>query len=152
MPLILVSPAIPPGSEIAVYMRRADISPPLRWSGLPDGTKSLVLVVEDPDAPSGVFRHWAVFDISAGSSGLEAGYSATRPATGFREARNDFGKVGYGGPCPPSGHGTHHYHFRLFAISRPTLDLRTPATALDVLKAAEPYVIQQAELTGAYHR
>jgi Raf kinase inhibitor-like YbhB/YbcL family protein len=141
MPLMLVSPAIPPGSEIAAQYTcdGADISPPLTWSGLPDGTKSLIL-------------HWAVFDISAASSGLEAGYSATRPATGFREARNDFGKMGYDGPCPPRGHGAHHYHFRLFAISRPTLDLRAPATALDVLKAAEPYAIQQAELIGTYHR
>jgi Raf kinase inhibitor-like YbhB/YbcL family protein len=154
MPLMLVSPAIPLGSEIAAQYTcdGADISPPLTWSGLPNGTKNLVLVVEDPDAPSGVFRHWAVFDIPAGLNGLAAGYSTTRPATGFHEARNDFGKMGYGGPCPPKGHGTHHYHFRLFAISRPSLDLRTPATALDVLKAAEPYAIQQAELIGTYHR
>jgi Raf kinase inhibitor-like YbhB/YbcL family protein len=98
MPLMLVSPAIPPGSEIAAQY-------------------TCVLVVEDPDAPSGVFGHWAVFDIPAGLNGLAAGYSTTRPATGFHEARNDFGKMGYGGPCPPKGHGTHHYHFRLFAIS-----------------------------------
>jgi Raf kinase inhibitor-like YbhB/YbcL family protein len=154
MLMMLVSPAIPPGSEIAAQYTcdGADISPPLTWSGLPDGTKSLVLVVEDPDAPSGVFRHWAIFDIPAGSSGLAAGYSTTRPATGFHEARNDFGKIGYGGPCPPRGHGTHHYHFRLFAVSRPSLDLRAQATSLDVLEAAEPYAIQQTELIGTYHR
>jgi phosphatidylethanolamine-binding protein (PEBP) family uncharacterized protein len=70
----------------------------------------------------------------------------------LHEARNDFGKTGYGGPCPPRGVGTHHYHFRLLAISRPTLDLRAPAAALDVLRAAQPYIIQQAELAGTYHR
>jgi Raf kinase inhibitor-like YbhB/YbcL family protein len=154
MPLMLASPAIPPGGEIPAQYTcdGADISPQLTWSGVPDGTMSLVLVIEDPDAPSGVFRHWAVFDIPAASRGLESGYSANRPAAGFHEARNDFGRPGYGGPCPPRGHGTHHYHFRLLAISRPTLDLRTPATPLDVLKAAEPYAIGRTELVGTYHR
>jgi phosphatidylethanolamine-binding protein (PEBP) family uncharacterized protein len=71
---------------------------------------------------------------------------------GFHEARNDFGKSGYGGPCPPKGHGTHHYRFRLLAVSRPTLDLKALATALDVVRAAEPYVIERTELVGTYHR
>jgi Raf kinase inhibitor-like YbhB/YbcL family protein len=154
MPLMLASPAIPPGGEIPSQYTcdGADISPPLTWSGVPEGAKSLVLVVEDPDAPSGMFRHWAVFDIPAGSGGLQAGYSATRLATGFHEGRNDFGKTGYSGPCPPIGHGVHHYHFRLIAISRPTLDLKPSATALDVLNAAQPYSIQQAELGATYRR
>jgi Raf kinase inhibitor-like YbhB/YbcL family protein len=119
---------------------------------VPDGTGSLVLIVEDPDAPSGVFRHWAVYDIPAASHGLDAGYSANRPAAGLHEARNDFGKAGYGGPCPPKGGGTHHYHFRLLAISRPTLDLKAPAAPLDVLKAAEAFAIQRAELVATYRR
>jgi len=154
MPLMLASPAIPPGGEIPAQYTcdGAGISPPLTWSGLPDGTKSLVLIVEDPDAPSGVFRHWTVFDIPAGSHGLDAGYSANRPAAGLREARNDFGKPGYAGPCPPKGHGIHHYRFRLIAISRPTLDLKPPAEVSDVLRTAEPYAIQRAELVGTYHR
>jgi phosphatidylethanolamine-binding protein (PEBP) family uncharacterized protein len=70
----------------------------------------------------------------------------------LHQARNDFGKTGYSGPCPPRGGGIHHYHFRLLAISRPTLDPRAPAAALDVLRAAQPYVIQQAELVDTYHR
>src|SRR6516162_11711501 len=90
-------------------------------------------------------RHWAVFDIPSGSHGLDAGYSANRPAKGLNEVHNDFGKHGYGGPCPLRGHATHHYHFRLLAISRPLLDLK-PASASDVLKASEPYAIQRAEL------
>jgi Raf kinase inhibitor-like YbhB/YbcL family protein len=154
MPLMLVSPAFPPGGAIPSEYTcdGADISPPLTWSGLPTGTQSLVLVVEDPDAPSGVFRHWAAFDIPAGSRGLQAGYGPSRSGSGFREARNDFGKAAYGGPCPPKGHGTHHYHFRLLAISRPTLELRAGMTAADVLKAAEPYAIQRTDLVGTYHR
>ena len=154
MPLMLASPAIPPGSQIPAQYTcdGSDISPPLSWSGVPAGTGSLVLVIEDPDAPSGTFRHWAVFDIPPASPGLDAGYSANRPAAGLHQARNDFGKTGYGGPCPPPGHGIHHYHFRLLAISRPTLDLRAQAAALDVLKAAQPYVMQQTELVGTYPR
>jgi hypothetical protein len=154
MPLMLASPTIPPNGEIPAQYTcdGADISPPLSWSDAPAGTGSLVLVVEDPDAPSGTFRHWAVFDIPPASRGLDAGYSANRPIAALHQARNDFGKTRYSGPCPPRGAGTHHYHFRLLAISRPTLDLRTPAAAPDVLRAAQPYVIQQTELVGTYHR
>jgi Raf kinase inhibitor-like YbhB/YbcL family protein len=154
MPLMIASPAIPPGGPIAAEYTcdGADISPPLSWSGVPQGTGSLVLVVDDPDAPSGDFYHWATFDIPAGLRGLEAGYSTNRPAAGFREARNDFGRLGYGGPCPPKGGGIHHYHFRLLAISQPTLDLRSPGTALDVVRAAQPYVLGRAEFIGTYRR
>ena len=156
MPLMLASPAIPPNGEIPAQYTcdGADISPPLSWSDVPVGTGSLVLVVEDPDAPSGVFQHWAVFDIPPTSRGLDGGYSASRPTTALHQARNDFGKTGYSGPCPPRGAGTHHYHFRLLAISRPTLDLnlRAPPAALDVLRVSQPYVIQQTELVGTYHR
>jgi Raf kinase inhibitor-like YbhB/YbcL family protein len=154
MPLLLASPVFSPGGAIPSEYTcdGADISPPLTWSGLPQETRSLVLIVEDPDAPSGIFRHWAAFDIPAGMPGLAAGYGADRPASTFREARNDFGALGYGGPCPPYGHGVHHYHFRLLAISRPTLDLTPSASALEVLQAAAPYVIQQTELIGTYRR
>jgi phosphatidylethanolamine-binding protein (PEBP) family uncharacterized protein len=72
------------------------------------------------------------------------------PPDGLHEARSDFGKAGYAGPCPPKGHGTHRYHFRLLAISQPTLDLKPTATASDVLRTAEPYVIQRTELVGTY--
>jgi Raf kinase inhibitor-like YbhB/YbcL family protein len=154
MPMMLASPAFAPGAQIPTEYTcdGSNLSPPLSWSGVPPGTKSLVLVVEDPDAPSGVFRHWAAFDIPPGTGGLAAGYGRNRPGTGFHEARNDFGDRDYGGPCPPRGHGTHHYHFRLFAVSRPTLDLTPSATASGVQQAAQPYVIQQAELTGTYQR
>jgi Raf kinase inhibitor-like YbhB/YbcL family protein len=154
MPLTLASPAIPPGGEIPTQYTcdGADISPPLAWSGVPDGTKSFILVVDDPDAPSGVFHHWAVFDMPSSMRELNSGYGRSRPATSLHEARNDFGKPGYGAPCPPKGHGVHHYRFRLLAISRPTLDLNPSATAPDVLKAAEPYILQRAELVGTYRR
>ncbi len=153
MPFVLISPAFAPGAAIPAEYTcdGADISPPLTWSGTPDGTLSFVLVVEDPDAPGGTFRHWAAFDIAPGAAGLAPGFGARRPADGFREARNDFGQIDYRGPCPPPG-PAHHYHFRLFATSRPSLDLATPTTALDVLEAAQPYAIQQTELVGTFQR
>jgi Raf kinase inhibitor-like YbhB/YbcL family protein len=154
MALMMTSPAIPAGGQIPPQYTcdGSDISPPLAWSGLPEGTRSLVVVVEDPDARAGVFRHWAAFDVAASLHGLDAGYSANRPAAGFHQARNDFGKVGYSGPCPPKGHGVHHYHFRLLAVSRPTLDLKPPASSLDVLRAAQPFAIEQTELVGTHRR
>jgi Raf kinase inhibitor-like YbhB/YbcL family protein len=153
MPFVLISPAFAPGGAIPTEYTcdGSDISPPLVWSGAPNGTRSLVLMIEDPDAPGGIFRHWAAFDIAPGAAGLAGGYGASRPADGFREARNDFGQIDYRGPCPPPG-PAHHYHFRLFATGRPSLDLTPTATALDVAQSAQPYIIQQTELVGTYQR
>lgn len=153
MPFVLASPAFAPNAAIPAEYTcdGADISPPLSWSGAPGDTQSFVLVVEDPDAPGGTFRHWAAFDIAPGVAGLAAGYGTDRPGFGFREARNDFGAAGYRGPCPPPG-PAHHYHFRLFSISRGRLDLTNSANAAEVLAAAEPYVIRQAELVATYRR
>jgi Raf kinase inhibitor-like YbhB/YbcL family protein len=154
MPLLLSSPGIPPGGAIPAQYTcdGADLSPPLAWSGVPAGTGSLVLLVADPDAPSGTFRHWALYDIPASLRGLPAGYGRGRLASGLAEARNDFGAPGYGGPCPPRGGGVHHYQFRLMAINRPRLELGPAATALDVEQAAAPYVIANGELVGTYSR
>jgi len=153
MPFVLTSPAFAPGAAIPAEYTcdGADISPPLAWSGAPNGTQSLVLVVDDPDAPGGTFRHWAVFDIPPAAAGLAAGYGAGRPGDRFREARNDFGQAGYRGPCPPPG-PVHHYHFRLLAIGRPRLDLTPAANAVDVLHSAARYVIRRTELIGTYRR
>src|SRR5579864_4792275 len=113
MPFILMSPAFPPGGEIPRQYTcdGSDISPPFTWSGVPAGTASLVLVIEDPDAPRGTFHHWAVFAIPPGWTGLPAGFGAAQPPAGSGQTRNDFGRLGYGGPCPPAGAGAHHYHF-----------------------------------------
>jgi Raf kinase inhibitor-like YbhB/YbcL family protein len=148
------SPAFPPGSAIPTEYtcEGKDTSPPLAWSGVPSGTASLVLVVEDTDAPGGVFRHWAVFDIPADATGLRPGYGSKRPGEGFREAKNDLGTAGYSGPCPPKGRGAHHYHFRLFALRQPNLNLDPAASAAAVLKAAQPYIIAQTEVVGTYRR
>ena len=154
MPLALASPAIMPGGTIPreYTCDGADSSPPLAWSGVPAGTASLVLVVEDPDAPRGTFGHWGVYDLPPGTPGLAAGYHAGRPAPGLREARNDFGTVGYGGPCPPPGAGPHRYHFALLALNRPSLALPAGASVAQILNAATPYVIGRAELVATYRR
>src|SRR6266545_1804348 len=99
-----------------------NLSPPLRWSGAPRKTRSFALVCEDPDAPSGTFRHWAVANIAAAETGMSEG--AGRSQNGHDGvARNDFGHTGYDGPAPPRGHGLHHYHFVLAALDVDRLDV-----------------------------
>ncbi len=124
----------------------ADQSPPLAWGEPPQGTKSFALVVDDPDAPGGTFRHWGAYDIPATARSIAAG-----EAVGT-QAANDFGKSGYGGPCPPEGHGVHHYHFKLFALDVDKLDLPANAKVADVERAADAHAIGRAELIGTYER
>jgi Raf kinase inhibitor-like YbhB/YbcL family protein len=124
----------------------ADQTPALSWGEPPQGTKSFALVIDDPDAPSGTFRHWGVFDIPATARSIGGGQ---RIGT---EVTNDFGKPGYGGPCPPKGHGPHHYHFKLFALGVEKLGLSPDAKVVDVENAAREHVIGEAELVGTYER
>jgi Raf kinase inhibitor-like YbhB/YbcL family protein len=112
---------------------------------VPDGARSLALVVEDPDAPAGVFTHWIAWDLDPGTEGLGAGEAAAR------EGRNDFGTIGYRGPCPPPGHGRHCYLFRLYAVSI-DLDLRSGASKADLEQAIEGHVLTAADLVGTYER
>ena len=124
----------------------ADQTPVLHWGEPPPGTKGFALVIDDPDAPSGTFRHWGVFDIPASARSIGGGH---RVGT---EVANDFGKTGYGGPCPPKGHGPHHYHFKLFAVDAEKLGLSTGAKVADVENAASKHAIAQGELIGTYER
>lgn len=129
----------------------ADQSPPLAWSEPPEGTRSFALIVDDPDAPSGTFRHWGAFNIPAVARNLAPG--AGNQAEGLMaQARNDFGKPGYGGACPPPGHGPHHYRFKLYALSVDRLDVGNGASIQDVEAAAERHLVGRAELTGIYER
>jgi len=123
-----------------------DVSPPLAWDGVPSDAAALVLVVDDPDASG--FVHWVAFDIAAAPPGQLA-EGASRGAAAPREGTNSFGKVGWSGPCPPSG--THHYRFRLFAIRQP-LGLRGAPTAAEVVAAMKAQVAAETTLTGMYHR
>ena len=128
-----------------------DQSPPLSWSEPPNGTKSFALIVDDPDAPSGTFRHWAAFNIPAATRGLPVG-AGNETAGDIAQAENDFGRPGYGGACPPSGHGTHHYRFKLFALDTEKLDLPPNASIDQVEAAASEHQLGRAELTGTYER
>lgn len=123
-----------------------DQTPPLSWSDPPAGTKSFALVIDDPDAPSGIFRHWGVYDIPASARSIGGGQ---RIGT---EVSNDFGRPGYGGPCPPKGHGPHHYHFKLFALDTDKLDLPPGAKITDVENEARRHAIAEGELIGTYER
>jgi len=127
-----------------------DVSPPLSWSGVPEATKSLALICDDPDAPSGVWVHWVAYDLPPSSAGLpEAVPPREEIPGGGRQGRNDFRKIGYGGPCPPSG--THRYVFTVSALDR-TVDLPAGATKAALLAAMRDHVLAESRLTGKYSR
>jgi Raf kinase inhibitor-like YbhB/YbcL family protein len=126
-------------------------SPPLAWSQPPPGTRSLALVVADSDAPSGTFHHWGAYDIPASLHSLDAG-AGNSAASAFAQALNDFGKPGYGAPCPPPGHAPHHYRFQLFAVDVDKLAIAANGKAGDVEKEANTHLVGRAELTGIYGR
>lgn len=130
-----------------------DISPELSWSGFPPETKSFVIIVDDPDAPIGTFNHWVVYDIPVNINSLPENLEkkAELP-NGIKQGRNDFGKIGWGGPCPPPGHGTHRYFFKIKALSVEKLGIPPGATKSDVLKAIEGKVLDEAEIYGTYSR
>ena len=121
-------------------------SPALEWGEPPAGTKSFALVIDDPDAPSGTFRHWGAYDIPASTRSIGAGQ---RIGT---EVDNDGGKPGYTGPCPPKGNGVHHYHFKLFALDVDRLNLAADAKVADVENEASKHALAQGELIGTFER
>lgn len=124
-------------------------SPEVQWSGLPPGTQSLALIMDDPDAPSGTWNHWILWDIPARLGGLAPGHPLHSP---FRAGTNDFGKIGYGGPCPPHGHGPHHYHFRLYALDAETIGVPEGARRPEVDRALARHTLARAEYSGVYER
>lgn len=128
-----------------------DQSPPLDWSEPPSGTRSFALVVDDPDAPSGTFRHWGAFNIPAGARNLAVGAGNNSEGL-MSQALNDFGKSGYGGACPPKGHGPHRYRFKLFALDTEKLALPSGAKVEQVEAAASEHLLGRAELIGTYER
>jgi Raf kinase inhibitor-like YbhB/YbcL family protein len=132
-----------------------DLSPALAWSGTPEGTASFVLIMDDPDAPSGTWVHWVLFNLPADGTTLEEGLPKTETVDGgVRQGAcwgvNRFSRVGYHGPCPPPGQ-THRYVFRLYALDT-MLDLPGRSTQEAVLSAAEGHVLAEAELMGTYGR
>lgn len=124
-----------------------DISPPLAWSGLPDNTQEIAIICDDPDAPTPEpWVHWVLYGLPASVDALEEGADGTGKA-----GINSFDRKGYGGPMPPPGHGTHHYHFKIYALDT-ELDLPAGARKADVEKAIADHVLDQGELIGTYER
>lgn len=122
-----------------------NINPPLEFSDMPKGTKSLVLVVDDPDAPSKTWVHWVVYNIDPRVTKIKENSVPSQAL----EGKTDFGKPGYGGPCPPSG--THRYFFKLYALDT-ILDAPNGLTKQQVLEKVRDHVIEEAELVGLYSR
>lgn len=131
-----------------------NLSPPLAWKGPPPGTKSYVLVLEDPDAPMGTFVHWVVFDLPPDLTGLYrgAGNNGAGLENGMKHDMTDFGQIGYGGPCPPKGHGMHRYSFVLKATDLASLGLDEGAKRSELERALKGHVLAETRITAVYQR
>jgi len=156
MTLELTSQAFSPNDSIpAIYTCDGrDISPPLSWSGLPSGTKSLALIADDPDAPDPkapkmTWVHWVLYNIPADTNGLAENAGSGELPGDTLEGVNDWGRTGYGGPCPPIGR--HRYFFKLYALDTVLPDLGSPRKE-NLLEAMGGHVLGQAELFGTYQR
>ena len=132
-----------------------DISPTLHWGELPPGTKELALIVDDPDAPrEQPFVHWVMYKIPADAEGLPEGLpkqAQVKSPAGAVQGKNSFGKIGYGGPAPPKGHGTHHYQFHLYALDKPV----QPKGGMDkesLIAAMSGHILDEGDLVGTYRR
>jgi len=149
----LQSPSFSGGSSIPKKFtcEGSDVSPPLQWSDPPANTQSLALIADDPDAPAGTWTHWVVYDLPPNLRQLPEAVpkQATIPGGGS-QGTNDFGKIGYGGPCPPPGN-PHRYFFRLYALEK-KLDLKPGATKQQVVGAMQNHILAQVELMGTYQR
>jgi Raf kinase inhibitor-like YbhB/YbcL family protein len=145
----LTSPAFAPGAAIPARFtcEGEEVSPPLRWSGVPAKTGSLALLVEDPDAPDGTFVHWTLFMVAPGTTGLREG----EVPAGAREGENSSGDRGYAGPCPPEGDGPHRYVFTLYAL-RPAPEPDAGASPEQVRDAIADRAIARGRLTGRFER
>jgi Raf kinase inhibitor-like YbhB/YbcL family protein len=153
MAFTMQSPDFANGADIprAFTCDGEDRSPALSWSGAPDGTKSFALIADDPDAPAGTWVHWVIFNIPAKTQSLPGGAEKKEQLQdGSRQGRNDFRKLGYGGPCPPPGK-PHRYFFKLYALGS-ELTLLAGASKADVERAMEGHALAHAELMGRYKR
>lgn len=127
-----------------------DISPPLQWEDVPEETKSLALICDDPDAPVGTWVHWVIFDIPQDIDSLTENVSTTKEfANGSKQGINDFHKIGYGGPCPPGE--KHRYFFKLYALDK-MLNLKPGISKSELERAMGKHILEKAELIGNYAR
>ncbi len=153
MSLKLTTTAFQPGGIIPKKFTcdGADVSPALAWSDLPAGTQSVALIMDDPDAPVGTWVHWVLYDLPPSAHELPEGVPKQEElANGARQGRNDFRKIGYGGPCPPRG-PAHRYFFKLYVLDAKT-KLKAGGTKADLERAMQGHILAQAELVGRYQR
>lgn len=125
------------------------MSPELQISGVPSGAQALAIVCDDPDAPGGTYTHWTVWNLLPDTQVIRR--NADIPALGGMQGQNDFGRMGYGGPCPPRGHGAHRYYFRVFALGQ-RLGVPENAPPAEVWRSLAPHVVAWGELMGTYQR
>ena len=129
----------------------ADLSPALSWDGLPAGARSLALIADDPDAPMGTWTHWVIWNIPAQTTGLAEGVATAEVLeNGARQGRNDFKRIGYGGPCPPPGKA-HRYFFKLYALDA-MLDIKPGASKNELELAMKRHILSQTNFMGTYGR
>lgn len=154
--MIITSEAFEDGGEIPVKYTAdgKDLSPPLAWEGIPEGTESLVLIVDDPDAPDPsapkmTWVHWVLFNIPPDTTGLPEGVKPRKLPPDTMEGMNDWKRTGYGGPSPPIGR--HRYFFKLYALDITLKGLGTPTKA-KVVGAMQGHILAEAELVGTYER
>jgi Raf kinase inhibitor-like YbhB/YbcL family protein len=149
--LTVTSPAFDPGKTIpADYSCDGrNVSPALSWTGAPSATRSFAVIMDDPDAPAGTWVHWVYYDIPAGATGLPEGVAPdANPATGGVQGKNSFGRIGYGGPCPPANQ-THRYFFKVYALDT-QLGLAPGASRADVDKAIAGHILARGQLMGRF--
>src|SRR5579864_8343179 len=147
MALKLILSSFSDGAVIPVLhtCEGADLSPAIEWSGEPAETQSFALIVDDPDAPVGTWNHWLLYDIPAQVHALPQGY---RPGQVGVSGANDFGKQGYGGPCPPKGHGPHRYYFKLYAVGAASLGLKAGAKRGELEQALYKHLLAEVQHMG----
>jgi hypothetical protein len=147
MAITVTSSAFSEGGKIPRLYTCDDqnVSPPLAWTGVPTNTVSLALIMDDPDAPAGTWVHWVLFNLPPSLTGLEGGKNG-----GGTEGKNDFNKLGYGGPCPPRG-SNHRYFIKVYALDR-MLDLKPGSTKAQVENAIKGHILAQGQLMGKYGR
>jgi Raf kinase inhibitor-like YbhB/YbcL family protein len=156
MTLKITSPAFEDGGPMAAKYtcEGSDIAPPLKWEGVPDGTRSLALIEDDPDAPDPAapkmtYVHWVLYNLPPDTGGLPEGVTSSNLPAGTLEGLNDWRRTGYGGPCPPIGR--HRYFHKLYALDVVLEDLKHP-TKDRLLKAMEGHVIEKTEIVGTYKK
>ncbi len=127
-----------------------NVSPPLKWSSAPDGTKRFAIICDDPDAPMGTWVHWVIYNLPGDIDELPEDMSPLEIfPNGAKQGRNDFGEIGYGGPCPPRG--VHRYYFKIYALSK-ELDVKAGITKSELLKAMDGNILSEGQLMGKYER